>query len=79
MFFGNSVSIYTNPKDVISSSLCHKSACVSSGPRIDAGPVLCERSDEHPGRRAGYTGCAVSICDGEHLLTHVLHAVDVSS
>jgi len=66
--------VYINPHDVISSSPCRKSACVSSGSRSDAGSLLCGQCDEHPARCAGYTGCAVSICHGEHLLAHVLHA-----
>lgn len=70
--------MYTNQHDVISSSLCRKSACVYSGSGIDAGRLLCRQCDEHPARCAGYTGCALSICHGEHLLAHVLHAGVVS-
>lgn len=71
--------MYTNPHDVICSSLCRKSACVSSGSRSDVRRLLCGQCDEHPARCAGYTGCAVSVCHGEHLLAHVLHAGDVPS
>ena len=71
--------MYTNQHDVISNCQCRKSACVSSGSRSDAGRLLCGQCDKHPDRCSGYTGCAVSICNGEHILVHVLHAGVVPS